>query len=125
MCENKIEKISVSYVVRQPNEKQAVAWTYEVKLDNGEERLEVAINSFFQHRIHQIRQLLSEVTTMKSKPSKATDTRKEDDKSLLTPEELERERQLIVVFMGFCIFHEVAHLIIRLVLFSNIYILKY
>lgn len=105
-------------MVCQPNEKHAVAWTYEVELDNGEKRLEVAINSFFQHRIHRIRELLSEATTMKSKPSKAIeiDTRKEDDDSLLTPEELERERQLIVVFIGFCIFHEVAHLIIRLVL---------
>ena len=86
--------------------KIATAWIEESRQNN----FDVAVHHFFQHRLDHLREMLSKNST--SMKLRSTTMK-------------EREIRIIVVFIGMAILHEVAHLMIRLVFYHEIFYSKF
>ena len=98
------------------NGKLATAWIDSVD-KNGQSTLEVSVHYFFKNRLQKLREMLnpSELASKSTRTTSMVLRSAKKQVKQLTKEEVEKEIRMIIVFIGIAIFHEVAHLLIRLV----------
>lgn len=101
------------------NGKLATAWIDSVDKD-GQSTLEVSVHHFFKHRLQRLNEMLNS-SELASKSTRTTSMVLRSAKKEVkqpTKEEVEKEIRMIIVYIGIAIFHEVAHLLIRLLVLS-------
>ena len=99
--------------------KLSTSWINRVEKD-GQSTVEIAVHYFFKHRLQKLNEMLNN-SNLDSKSTKTTSMVLRSTKKEMKPpikEAIEKEIRIIIVFIGIAIFHEVAHLLIRLVALS-------